>query len=336
MAETLQEIREVKVSEISRKLALAGVAGPIFFWLTQAILALIVAGHNPVRQTLSSLVLTPQGWVQTLGFCTFGILIMVFSAGLYSSVKKSKCFAAGSILLFLMGLGTLIIGICPTDPIQVVSLHAKIHHLVVKIVGLLFPIACFIMLTGLKNDSRWRGLALYTAFTGITVILLVGFWIIGNPNGWIDSWVGLYERIFVANSALWLAVMAIRLLSLPVELEKTGSEIEGFLQKTMSMEFWKQLGESARVVFLKVKEPKTELAKKSAVVEISKHVAFGTLLLMAARGYYRKKKAVKKGPAETESPVLSTFLYWGARGLGKRLGLAPVTNLMLTIVKEDE
>jgi len=57
---------------------------------------------------------------------------------------------------------------------------------------------------------------------------------------------------------------------------------------------------------------------------------------MATHGYYRKKKVSKDNLPEAKLPGLNSVMCWGARGLGKRLGLTPLTNLVLTIVKDEE
>ncbi len=327
---------EKQESGICRKLALAGILAPLIFWLIPIFVAATLSDYNALRYTISALVLTPQGWLQTLAFCSFGILVMLFSFGLYSGIIRKSGLKASIVFLFLTGLGTLIIGIFPTDLGPTVSLHARIHHDTVKVVGALFPLLCFLLLPSLKADPRWKGFVLYTGFAGAVAVLLIPVWFIGNSTGWMYYWVGLYERIFAANSIIWLEVMAVRLILLPAGSERTGIEIKSFNTEYMGGSFWRHLGESARLVYLKIVERKPGAGKKSAVMEISRYTVFGALLAVAVRNYRRQNQSIKNNPKATGLPAANSVMFWVAGGLGRHLGLTPLTNLALTIVKDEK
>jgi hypothetical protein len=56
-----------------------------------------------VRQSMSSLVLTSVGWIETIGFMLMGLMIESFTAGLYLNIKRRRGFGFGIALLAFSG-----------------------------------------------------------------------------------------------------------------------------------------------------------------------------------------------------------------------------------------
>jgi hypothetical protein len=311
------------------------------FWFVSILLSSIQPGYDPVKQTLSALVLTPHGWLQTLDFCFFGMLVILFAMGLYNGINKRAGLELSTFLIILMGIGMIIIGVFPTDSGHVMSLHGKIHHCTVYVLGFIFPVSCFSLLPSLKADPRWRSLSIYTAVSGAMVFAFIIGWIYMTTAGLMDSWVGLYERAFTANAILWLEVMALRLLFLPSQSGNPESELGSLLSRGLSMSFWRNLGASAWVITDRWRSRKTRPARKPDVAEVSKYVAFGALLVLAVGNHYRTaKKPSRIDAACTDSvpvsPVVNTVLLWSAQKLGKRLGLDPIADLAISVVKDKE
>ncbi len=192
--------------------ALAGILGPIVLGIADLTAGLSEPGYNPIRDSISSLALTPMGWLQTVGFLTVGLLAEVFVVGLFFSIKRGRNFGISAAILVCFGFGLLLIGAFRTDPIGTShTIEGTIHHVTAVAVFWLFPIACLLLAPSLKKDPHWQNLFIYTIIASALalVFMIVQIWL---PTSL--SWFGLYERILVWNTVIWIEVMAIQLLRL--------------------------------------------------------------------------------------------------------------------------
>ena len=193
-------------------LALAGVVGPLVLIAADLTAAISQPGYSPIRDSISSLAWSPMGWLQTIGFLTVGLLVEVFVGGLFFGIRGGRGFGYGIGLLVCFGFGLLLIGAFRTDPIGgQTSIEGTIHGVTAKAVFFIFPIASLLIALSLRKDPRWRGLFIHTiATSGLALLLVIGrIWL---PEEM--SWFGLYERILVANTVIWVMIMAVRLLRL--------------------------------------------------------------------------------------------------------------------------
>ena len=193
-------------------LAVAGIVGPVVLIITNLTAAFSVSGYSLIRDSISSLAWTPMGWLQSIGFLTVGLLVEVFSAGLFFSIHAARGFRIGIGLLACFGFGLLLIGAFPTDLIgSPTTIQGTIHTVATAIVFFIFPIASLLIAISLRKDLYWRGLFAHTiATSALALALMIG-------RVWLPpelSWFGLYERILVANTIIWVGIMAVRLLRL--------------------------------------------------------------------------------------------------------------------------
>jgi len=197
-------------------LALAGIVGPFVLGLADIFAALSEPGYNPIRDSISSLALTPMGWLQTIGFLVIGLLVEVFTAGLLFSIRRGRGFGLSISVLVCFGFGLLLIGAFQTDPVGTThTLKGCIHSVAATTVFCLFPAACLLIAPSLRNDPYWKGLFLYTIVAGVLalVLLIMHIWL---PDQL--SWFGLHERILVANMVIWVEVMAAWLMRLSLRV----------------------------------------------------------------------------------------------------------------------
>jgi len=210
MYEKLKSQSIIGPLSICNVLTLAGLVGPSIFIVADLTAAISQPGYSPIRDSISSLAWSPMGWLQTLGFVTVGLLLEVFAAGLFFSMYGERGFGLGIGLLVFFGFGLLLIGAFRTDPIGgQQTIEGLIHSVAAKATFFIFPIASFLIAFSLRKDSRWKGLLVHTAVTsGLAMALVIGrLWL---PDEL--SWFGLYERILVANTVIWVAIIAIRCL----------------------------------------------------------------------------------------------------------------------------
>jgi len=195
-------------------LALAGIVGPIVLGVADLAAGLSEPGYNPIRDSISSLALTPMGWLQTIGFLVIGLLVEVFAAGLLFSIRGGRVFKFGIAILVWFGFELLLVGAFRTDLVGTPrTIEGTIHGAAATTVFWLFPIACLLIASSLRSSTYWKDLFVYTIVTSVlaSVFMLVRLWLPVEL-----SWFGLYERILVYNVVIWLEVMAIRLLRLSI------------------------------------------------------------------------------------------------------------------------
>ena len=193
-------------------LALFGIVGPIVLAIASVTAAFSDPGYDPIRESISSLSLTPIGWIQSIGFLVIGLLTEGFVVGLLFSIRRGRGFALGMAVLVFAGFGLLLLGAFRTDPVGTShTIEGMIHSVAAAIVFWLFPAACLLITPSLRGDPYWKGLYVYSVVTGVFILLLLItlLWLPIHLN-----WFGLYERILVASMMIWVEVMAIWLLRL--------------------------------------------------------------------------------------------------------------------------
>jgi len=153
-----------------------------------------------------------MGWLQSIGFLVVGLLVEVFAVGLLFSIRGTRGFRIGIGLLVCFGFGLLMIGAFREDPTG--SLHTiqgTIHIVTAAIIFSVFPIASLLIGLGLRKDPYWKGLFRHTIVTsGLAFVFVIGHLFLLDQL----SWLGLYERVLVANIVIWVEIMAIKLLRL--------------------------------------------------------------------------------------------------------------------------
>ena len=193
-------------------LALAGVVGPIVLVIANLIASFSVSDYSLIRDSISSLAWTPMGWLQSIGFLAIGLLVEVFVAGLLFSIRGAWGFSVGIGLLACFGFGLLLIGAFREDPVgSQHTIQGTIHTMTATIVFSIFPIASLLISLSLRKDSYWKGLFIHTIIvTSLASAFVIGYLCLSAKL----SWIGLYERILVANTVIWVVIISIRCLRL--------------------------------------------------------------------------------------------------------------------------
>ena len=201
-----------KSPKIGIAAGLAGITGAVALLVGDITASLSTPDYSLVRDSISSLALTPIGWLQTIGFLALGLLLEVFVVGLLVNVGRARGFRLGIGLLALCGFGLLMIGAFPMDPAGATrTTQGLIHSVTAYTIALLFPISLALLTPSLKSDPHWKRLFAYTLVAAVLGLAMVpGLFFLPN----IERWFGLYERIMVANVIVWVAVAAVHLLRL--------------------------------------------------------------------------------------------------------------------------
>lgn len=204
-------------------LAVTGIVGPFVLIITDLAAAFLEPRYNPIRDSISSLALTPMGWVQTIGFLVIGLLVEVFVAGVLFGVRGKRGFGPSVGLLVLSGFGLLLIGAFRTDPVGAPhTIEGTIHRVAATTVFWLFPMAILLLAPSLRNDPYWENFSVYTVVTGVLALtLMIGRVCLPAQL----SWFGLYERVLVVNTVIWVELMAVRLLRLSLSREHKAEKV---------------------------------------------------------------------------------------------------------------
>ena len=191
---------------------LAGMIAPILFLIILTIVESLQPGYNRIQETISRLVLGPYGFLQTVAFFIFGLLLIVFAMRLGFAIASRRSAKVGSFFFNLIGVGFIVVGIFPTDsPGITVTLHALIHQTTAATIALLFPLALLAIAPALRGDTRWKGAFAYTIATGILALILTILGVVMRAN---KLWSGLYERVLLLNGLAWIELISFRLLRL--------------------------------------------------------------------------------------------------------------------------
>jgi hypothetical protein len=210
-------------------LALAGIVGPLVLVALDIAADVSEPKYSLIRDSISVLGLTSLGWIQTIGFVVFGLLVEIFTAGLFLNIRRRHLFDIGIGLLTFFGFGLALIGLFRTDPIGgLTTMSGRIHVWAAYSVLGLFPVALALLLSSIRNDPNWRGLFHYTVVSGILAFVLAVGRLFLPQN---ISWFGLYERILVANVLIWLEIIGIRLLLLSISRRRNPKRLSVFLRK---------------------------------------------------------------------------------------------------------
>jgi hypothetical protein len=105
-------------ASITRVLLWCGaVAGPLFIamFLLEGASA---ADYNTLRHPVSSLALSPSGWLQVANFLAAGILYLAFAAGLWRTPRTAVGTRVGVMLIAAAAVGLIGSGLFITDPVS--------------------------------------------------------------------------------------------------------------------------------------------------------------------------------------------------------------------------
>ena len=196
--------------------ALVGIIGPIVVIVGDLAASLSIPGYSPVRDSVSSLALTGIGWLQSICFLAMGLLLAIFAAGLFFTIRRARGFHAGIVLLAICGFVLLLIAAFHMDaPGGPCTIDGTIHTIASYGLGLLFPIAILSLAPSLKSTPNWKNIFIYTLIAGILAFGLIIGAFFTDQTGWF----GLYERIIILNALVWIEVVAIHSLRLLLRQE---------------------------------------------------------------------------------------------------------------------
>ena len=201
---------------------LAAVSGLLFIVLF-AVLHLLKPDLDPSWRPISEYALGPFGWLMTIGFLTLAIACVSLVVAIASQVKTwpGRVGLAG---LGLAGLGFLIAGVFPTDPVTTApeDLTATgMLHTIGPVLADGIPLAAILVGWCLaRRNPNWasaRGWLLAGAILAVSAFLLltVSLMTLLPPSGMLGpdvptGWQGRFLMVAYAGWIVIVAVMALR------------------------------------------------------------------------------------------------------------------------------
>ncbi len=194
-------------------LTAVAIAGQVAL-LASALLLPFVSDYGWIGDTISELATGRFGVLQTAAFVLAGVgtlalavVIRRLTAGAWGSV-------VGSLLVGIYGLGSILVAIFPTDPIDdpadvwAQSTTGTIHALVALVSFVGMVVAMFVLLRTFLQEPRWRARTGWWMGLFPAAALSLLFAQSEGPR------VGLMQRMLVAVIAAWIVVVALRARSI--------------------------------------------------------------------------------------------------------------------------
>ncbi|BDB39779.1 MULTISPECIES: DUF998 domain-containing protein [Mycobacterium] len=198
----------------------AGVPAGILVTATSCLLAALRPGFDVRHHANSLLVLGDWGWVQTLDFIVYGVLLVAFGIGIGRAVwpQRSGIIAAAGIAVYGLGAGVVVGFNAPTPAFgfppgsttgypgyDTVDTSTKIHGIGGMIGFLAVTVACFAFARYFARTGRpgWSVLSGLVA----TAVLAVCAYLGASASAATDTF--NYLPTWVVSVMLWLYVSAV-------------------------------------------------------------------------------------------------------------------------------
>ncbi|MGW6724801.1 DUF998 domain-containing protein [Nocardia sp. NPDC055029] len=206
-------------SAATRLLLACGVIAPLLNIVVVLVLGAIRPDYNPWVVPDSNLELGPGGWMQITNYIVTGTLLLAFAIGMRRVLRSGRGSTWGPILLGIYGFTFFAIGPILPDPSlgypagasEALTIHGAVHILLGLVQFTSLTAACFVLA---RRDAALdsRGWSRYSVATGLlvatsyVVFVLIAKLVDGGPAG-------LIERIGIFAGGIWVALLAIRLMS---------------------------------------------------------------------------------------------------------------------------
>ncbi len=213
------EPRSGERSTAVRPLLACGIIAPLLNIVVVLVLGAVRPGYNAWKVPDSNLELGEGGWIQITNYLLTGALLLAFAAGMRLRLPTGRGSTWGPILLGVYGFTFVAIGPILPDPSlgypagasTASTVHGTIHILLGLLQFTSLIAACFV-LSRRDEEPKTIGWHRYSVATGLLVaasyiaFVLTAKLVDGGPAG-------LIERIGIIAGGIWIALLAIRLMS---------------------------------------------------------------------------------------------------------------------------
>src|SRR5581483_11735127 len=136
----------------------------VIFTVTYLIDGALHHGYNPVYQTISSLELVSNGWVQQANFIVFAFFALGFGLGMRQELRGGTGATLFPLLQVPIAIGLLISGVFTHDPL----------HTIGDFISFLSIVASFVVMAlRFAREPQWRGWTIYSIVSAVLMMLLL-------------------------------------------------------------------------------------------------------------------------------------------------------------------
>lgn len=204
---------------LSTVLLMAGVAGGLGFPAVLLAIGAVREHYSALRQPGSMLSLGPGGWVQITNFVVCGLLIVAFAIGL-RRIRQSGQW--GPMLVAAYGVGLVGAGLftpdpsygyppgAPLGPAPSFSVHGTLHEVAGYLMFGPLLAACFTLPRRSGACAARRAWTAYSRLTGLAIVASIAAAFREWSTASSDNIGGLFQRIAIVASSLWIALVALR------------------------------------------------------------------------------------------------------------------------------
>jgi len=199
-------------NKIKKYLAICGIIAPLLFIIQLIIIGNYHPNYNHITQYMSELgaVNAPYANIKNTGLFIVGILIVLFSFGMYIDLndKKTKSTILGSSLIFISGISFLLLGFLPCDPDCInFTTIGIIHGYLANTAQFPLIIAPYFLLSNFKLNKKWHGIYYYSIISIILGVITFAVY----KSYIFEGYVGLLQRISFGIPILWVEIIAIKI-----------------------------------------------------------------------------------------------------------------------------
>lgn len=207
-----------------RRLALAGIVGPVVWWLLIVGNGAITPGYSHVTDFMSTLgaVGAPYAIIQQVNFAVLGGSILAMTLGIHRWFGDGRRPRIGTILLVVFGTGVILAGVFPENTADPDSMTNVLHDITGVAAFIAGIIAVGLVTRRVGADDRWPSYRYETLAT--IVVVLVTFVVFLSSD---SAFVGLTQRLFIGVMTAWVVLQSVRLYRLVGPPERTDPEDSG-------------------------------------------------------------------------------------------------------------
>ncbi len=178
----------------------------------------VAPGYSHLTETVSHLGSADMSYPQVMntGFVTYGLLMMGFGWGLYRFLRWRRGALLTGMLVTAFGVGILLAGVFPADGETGEATTVGLAHTAGAVVAYVMLILAILSLVRFIKDDRHWGWFSSLALGVVPVSMALGITFCFEPTQPIR---GLVQRFFYGLPAIYLQLMAVRLLWLGHSLD---------------------------------------------------------------------------------------------------------------------
>jgi hypothetical membrane protein len=190
---------------------LAGIVGPVFYFLLLTILGSLWTGYNPILQSMSEIgsVVSPyKDTMNYFGFSMLGIFMALFGVGVIREFGKGIWQILAFFLVLVAGIFMFAVGFLPCDAGCVdVTQTGRWHSITSTVPSIALPLAAMILATVFAKrwSKKWGHISFWLGVFSMS----------SGPIMFIPSiapYLGLAQRIGIGLSLLWMILISAKTL----------------------------------------------------------------------------------------------------------------------------